>query len=163
MYTHSSHLLMMMIGMGHFNMMKNVMAHHVGVSPSIYLMHCLYNRIKFTCTAVTMFVTPHMYNLEPYLCYMQLTECCIKCKELYPMSIMRDHVESCTAELEEITQCNYTPSGAAVAQAEPDLEQAVTQLVSGVDVCRVISLRSHLVDRSPPCTWPNLTAHGLSS
>ena len=49
MYTHSSHLLMMMIGMGHFNMMKNVMAHHVGVSPSIYLMHCLYNRIKFTC------------------------------------------------------------------------------------------------------------------
>ena len=42
MYTHSSHLLMMMIGMGHFNMMKNVMAHHVGVSPSIYLMHCLY-------------------------------------------------------------------------------------------------------------------------
>ena len=55
------------------------------------------------------------------------------------MSIMRDHVESCTPELEEVTQCNYTPSSVAVAQAEPDLEQAVPQLVSGVDVCRVIS------------------------
>lgn len=53
------------------------------------------------------------------------------------MSTMRDHVESCTAELEEVTQCNYTPSSAAV---EPDLEQAVPQLVSVVDVCRVISL-----------------------
>ena len=42
------------------------------------------------------------------------------------MSIMRDHVESCTAELEEITQCKYTPSGAAVAQAEPDLIQLYT-------------------------------------
>ena len=55
------------------------------------------------------------------------------------MSIMRDHVESCTPELEEVTQSKYTPSSVAVAQAESDLEQAVPQLVSGVDVCRVIS------------------------
>lgn len=38
------------------------------------------------------------------------TECCIKCNKLYPMSFMRDHVEICIGEVEEITQCNYTPS-----------------------------------------------------
>ena len=61
------------------------------------------------------------------------------------------------------SQCTYTPSRAAVAQADPDLKQAVPQLVSGVDVCRVISLNSLLVARSPPCTWLYLTAHGVSS
>ena len=34
----------------------------VSVQAYTYLMHCLYNRFKFTCTAVTMFVSPHMYN-----------------------------------------------------------------------------------------------------
>ena len=89
-------------------MKNNVMAHHVGVSSSIYLMHCW---VKFTYTALTIHVcypTHVQFGTIGFcLCYMQLTECCIKCKELYPM---RDHVESCITELEEITQCNDTRS-----------------------------------------------------